>query len=352
MLCLSKRRKFLIAIAILPACAVAQPQTTTWTGTGNWTSTIHWSQGLPSVSTDASVRKSSDLTIPRGNFTVARLDVGTESGDNVRASLDGGHLLIRQDSLIVGERTGSDAEFDLNSGILESVMDIFVGGATGSVGRMNRSLLRIRGGRLTGLSLTIGEGLGSNSTVAIIGSAPQSVSALEFVAMHAEADPDGTPGVTTLSFTLDEHGVTPITISSRFRGLRIDHDRSSTCRLRVNLSAVPPRDDITLIESRAPNSGEFSELPESSQITATFNGHAYTWSLTYRGGTSGMMSSCITHLSIPRMPQSPTHVSHWPRLFLRGMDIRSSRLQSRRARRHFQEPKAMVPTQKADEAGG
>ncbi len=121
LLCLSKRRKFLIAIAILPACAVAQPQTTTWTGTGNWTSAIHWSQGLPSVSTDASVRKDSDLTIPHGSFTVARLDVGTESGDNVRASLDGGHLLIRQDSLIVGERTGSDAEFDLNSGILESV---------------------------------------------------------------------------------------------------------------------------------------------------------------------------------------------------------------------------------------
>ncbi|MDT7813082.1 MAG: hypothetical protein QOJ42_2998 [Acidobacteriaceae bacterium] len=33
--------------------------------------------------------------------TVARLDVGNERGDHARASLDGGNLLIRQDSLIV-----------------------------------------------------------------------------------------------------------------------------------------------------------------------------------------------------------------------------------------------------------
>jgi pectate lyase len=259
------------------------------------------------VSTDASIRKVSDLTIPHGNFTVARLNVGTESGDDVRASLDGGHLLIRQDSLIVGERTGSNAEFNLNSGILESVMDIFVGGATGSAGRMNHSLLRIRGGRLTGLSLTIGEGLGSNSTVAIIGSAPQSISALEFVAMHAESDPGGTPGVATLSFTLDAHGVTPIIISSLFGGLRIDHDSASMCRLQVSLGAVPPRDDITLIESRAPNSGEFSGLTEGSQVTASFNGHTYTWTLTYRGGTSG--HDVVLHNTSVNPPNAPVTYS-------------------------------------------
>jgi pectate lyase len=282
-----KARAFIIAAAISQACIASQSQTTTWTGTGTWTDAKHWSHGLPSVSSDASIRKASDVTIPHGDFTVGRLDVGTESGGTVHASLDGGHLLIRQDSLIVGERTGSNSEFDLNSGTLESVMDIFGGGATRSVGRMNQSLLRIRGGSLTGLSLTIGEGLGSNSTVAIIGSGPQSISALEFVAMHSASDPSGTPGVATLSYTLDAHGVTPITISSRFGGLRIDHDASSMCRLQVNLSSVPPRDDITLIESRAPNVGEFSGLFEGSQVMASFNSHSYTWKLTYRGGQSG-----------------------------------------------------------------
>jgi hypothetical protein len=306
----SKARTFLIATAILPACAAAHSQTTRWTGTGNWTSAKHWSHGLPSVSTDASVRKDSNLTIPHGNFTVARLDVGTESGDNVRASLDGGHLLIRQDSLIVGERTGSNAEFDLNSGTLESVMDIFVGGATGSVGRMNHSLLRVSGGSLTGLSFTIGEGLGSNATVAIIGSATRNIRALEFVALHAESDPNGTPGAATLSFTLDDYGVTPIIISSRFRGLRIDHDGSSTCRLQVSLSAVPPRNDITLIESRTPNAGEFSGLPEGSRITANFKGYAYTWTLTYRGGSSG--HNVVLHNTSTYPPDAPVTYSRAP----------------------------------------
>lgn len=310
MLYLSKARTFLIAAAILQACASAQSKTTTWAGTGDWTSAKHWSHGLPSVSTDASVRRDSNLTIPHGNFAVARLGVGTESGDNVRASLDGGHLLIRQDSLLVGERTGSNAEFDLNSGTLESVMDIFVGGASGSTGRMNHSLLRIRGGRLTGLSLTIGEGLGSNSTVDIIGSTPRSISALEFVEMLAQSDPGGTPAVTTLSFTLDDHGVTPIIIFSRFRGLRIDHDASSTCRLQVNLSAVPPRNDITLIESRAPNAGEFSGLSEDSQVTASFNGHTYTWTLTYRGGTSG--HDVVLHNTSTYPPNAPVTYSRAP----------------------------------------
>jgi hypothetical protein len=231
----SKARKFLAVAAILPTCAAAQLQTTTWTGTGNWISPKHWSHGLPSVSTDARIRRDSDITIPRGSFTVARLDVGTESGDNVRASLQGGHLLIRQDSLIVGERSGSSAEFDLNSGILESVMDIFVGGASASAKRMNHSLLRIRGGRLTGLSLTIGEGLGSNSTVEIIGSAPQSISALEFVEMHAQSDPDGTPAVSTLSFMLDDRGVTPITRTGRAA------DSTSTGRLSPRLNRFPRR---------------------------------------------------------------------------------------------------------------
>jgi pectate lyase len=280
-------RWFLVAMVICHGCASAQPWITTWTGSGNWTSAKHWSHGLPTVLTEASVRNDSDLKVGPGNFTVARLDIGTEGGDNVRTSLNGGHLLVRQDSLVVGERTGGSAEFDLNAGVFESVMDIFVGGASASAGRMNHSLLRVAGGRLTGLSLTIGEGLGSHSTVAIVGSTAESVSALEFVTLHAEADPGGTPGVATLSFTVDEHGVTPISISSRFQGLYIRHDETGTCRLQVNLSSVPPRDDITLIESRAQNRGEFSGLPEGSQITADFGGHTYTWKLTYKGGSSG-----------------------------------------------------------------
>lgn len=44
---------------------------------------------------------------------------------------------------------------------------------------------------------------------------------------------------------------------------------------------------FTLIASRAANDGEFSGLPEGSQISANFREHRYTWTLTYRGGNSG-----------------------------------------------------------------
>jgi pectate lyase len=195
--------------------------------------------------------------------------------------------LIRQDSLVVGEFNGGVAQFVLNGGSVESAMDIFVGGATASTGRMNRSTLVIRQGRLIGLSLTAGEGLGSDSTVEIVGSRSTAISALEFVEMLAFSDPGGKPATTTLAFTLDAHGVTPIAIQSRWQGLRISHDNASHCRLGIRLDAVPPRDDITLISSWSPTQGIFDGLPEGSEVSAEYNGHLYHWRLTYQGGASG-----------------------------------------------------------------
>ncbi|AEU37498.1 pectate lyase family protein [Granulicella mallensis] len=286
-ICVPLFRCLLLALAVMPVLANAQAPVSRWTGTGRWTSTAHWSHGLPTVFTEATVGGESAVTVPDGDFTVARLNVGTEPGDHARVSLDGGHLLVRQDSLIVGEYTGGSAEFTLNSGLLESVMDVFVGGATGSSKRMNHSVLRVRGGTLIGLSLTVGEGLGSQSTLSVEGSQAAAIRALEFVALQAEADPSGRPGEATLSYTVDEHGVTPISLSSRFSGLRIEHDATSHCRLRVSLSAVPPRDDITLVASRVATRGTFSDLPEGAEIAADYAGRTYRWTLTYKGGSSG-----------------------------------------------------------------
>jgi hypothetical protein len=143
--CVNSIRSLLLTLLIAPVAADAP--VSKWSGSGLWTSARHWDHGIPTVFTEATVDGESTVTVPDGQFTVARLDVGTESGDQARVSLDGGHLLVRQDSLIVGERTGGDAQFTLNSGFLESVMDIFVGGATASTQRMNRSILRVRGAR-------------------------------------------------------------------------------------------------------------------------------------------------------------------------------------------------------------
>jgi hypothetical protein len=139
---------FLLTSLLLTPITAAQSGTqTTWPkGTGRWTDATGWSGGVPTVFQEATVRGNSSVAIPHGSFTVARLNVGVNRGDHSRVELDGGALVIRQDSLVVGEYTGSDGTFVLNSGSLEDAMDVFVGGATGSTGRMNRSLLTIRGG--------------------------------------------------------------------------------------------------------------------------------------------------------------------------------------------------------------
>jgi hypothetical protein len=279
---------FLLTSVLLTPITAAQSGTqTTWPkGTGRWIDATGWSGGVPTVFQEVTVRGNSSVVIPHGSFTVARLNVGVNRGDHSRVELDGGALVIRQDSLVIGEYTGGDGTFVLNGGSLEDAMDVFVGGATGSTGRMNRSLLTIRGGTFVGLTLTIGEGLGSDSTVSIEGSRANAIRALEFVQLVPAADPGGTPGTATLAFTLDEHGVTPIVISSRYSGLRLQHDATSHCRLDIALSAVPPRDDVTLVSSRAATRGTFDGLPEGSEISADYAGRTYRWTLTYSGGAS------------------------------------------------------------------
>ncbi len=200
-------------------------------------------------------------------------------------------------------------------------MDIFVGGASASTKRMNTSALIVRGGELIGLTLTIGEGLGSDSTFEVAGSRATAISALEFVDLHAHADPSGKPAVTTMSFTLDDHGVTPIAIESRWNGLRIDRDSESHCVLHIGLSAVPPREDVTLIASHVATEGTFDQLLEGSDITAEFNHHVYRWQLTYKGGASGhdvvlrnrsvySPDDLVTHVLKPGAAPTPSWWGH------------------------------------------
>jgi pectate lyase len=256
-------------------------------GTGEWNDATMWSNGLPAVETEASVSGHSTVRIPVGQYTAAQLAVGNRAGDRARVELDGGELLLRQDSLRIGEYTDSEGTFVLNSGAMHCVMDVFVGAATGSTQRMTKAALIVRGGSFVGLTLTIGEGLGAESMVTIEGSRAEAVHALEFVSLLAYADPSGKPGHSTLSFVLDEHGVTPITIQSRWKGLRLEHDATSRCDLKIGLAAIPPREDVTLVSSKAATAGTFNNLPEGAEIVATYAGRSYRWELTYHGGSSG-----------------------------------------------------------------
>src|SRR5665213_2507447 len=127
----------LAAIATILACSSsAAPVESKWhDGPGSWTDGSRWSAGLPNELEEASVGGRSRVAIPAGHYSAAMLKIGCKSGDRAQLELDGGELLIRQDSLIVGEYTNSEGTFILNDGTMQSVMDIFVGAATGSVGR-------------------------------------------------------------------------------------------------------------------------------------------------------------------------------------------------------------------------
>jgi pectate lyase len=275
----------LASLGILLGATAAEPQTRWAGGDGVWTD-ARWTDGAPDAFKEVVVGQTSQVTLPRGTCLAADLEVGRQPGDHARVEVTGGKLVLLQDSLFVGERSGSSADFVLHAGAVHSVMDVFVGGATAAPGRATKASLTIDGGSFVGRTLTIGLGYGATSRVNVIGSKPEAVHALDNVYLQASAAPDGTPGDSTLAFALDEHGVTPITIESRRDGLRVIKDARSHCRLEIRLVAIPPREDVTLIAAHKRPQGTFDNLPEGAAITADFGGRTYRWSLTYHGGAS------------------------------------------------------------------
>jgi hypothetical protein len=283
--------RFLIlgTIGLGPATFLLRAQetkySTDWTvGTGDWADAAHWSDGLPTPMQRARVHGNSNVLVPVGIYLAGDLEVGLDAQDHARVEVDGGQLILMQDSLRVGEYTGGEGEFVLKNGAMHCVMDVFVGAADGVPGHGPKAALRIQGGSFVGRTLTIGVGWGANSLLAIEGSRASAIHVFDYVYIMGTADPNGHPGLSTLSFALDEHGVTPVTIQSRRSGLRIIKDAQSHCRLEIDLNAIPPRDDVTLVSTHVPIQGTFDDLPEGSEISAQYQGHTYRWQLTYHGG--------------------------------------------------------------------
>ena len=309
-------------IALLAASSALAQDSTVWTtGSGAWNDASHWTFGLPTPLTGADVRGNSQVTVPSGTFVAGDLRVGTHKGDQSRVEVNGGTVILVNDSLFVGEDGGGQGEFILNSGALYSVMDVFVGAATATTRRANDAALRIRGGTFLGRNLSVGYGFGSHAVVSVEGSQASAIHLLDYFYLQATTDPAARPGLTTLSYALDEHGVTPITIQSRVSGLRITSDGASQCRLEIALRAVPPREDITLVSSHVPIRGAFSGLPEGREITASYQGKTYRWALTYHGGAGGHdlvllsrntweESAPVTHVHPIPQPPAPLWRDH------------------------------------------
>lgn len=255
-------------------------------GSGSWTSATRWTDGVPTAFQSAVVRGDGEVEVPAGVFVVGDLKIGFNRGDRARVVVQGGELVLMQDSLRIGEYTGGEAEFVLRQGAMHCAMDVFVGAASTVPGRATRATLRISGGSFVGRTLTVGAGIGAESLLAIEGSQASAVHVLDY--FYLEGIPAGqTESGSTLSFTLDAQGVTPITVQSRRDGFRIIRRENGRCRLRVALSAVPPGGDITLVSTHVPIQGEFDDLPEGSEITANFHDRTYRWRITYRGGLEG-----------------------------------------------------------------
>ena len=246
-----------------------------------------WSNGLPNPFQRTEIHGNSNVLLPVGTYLAGDLEIGLQGGDEARVEVDGGQLILMQDSLRLGEDSGGSGELLLKSGAIHCAMDVYVGAANSVPGKATKGSLTIQSGGFLGRTLLVGNGWAAESRVHIEGSQPTAIHFLDYVYIQALADPDGHPGTTTLAFTLDAHGVTPITIQSHRNGLRIVKDKNCGCRLEVALSDVPPRDDVTLVSGHVPIVGTFDDLPEGSEVTAQFAGHTYRWKLTYQGGESG-----------------------------------------------------------------
>jgi hypothetical protein len=283
---------FLFAAVSLAIAAVSRAETesgtTKWmSGSGNWTEGAHWTQGLPNALTGVEIQGNGTVWVPEGTYPVANLYVGLHSDDHSRLEVDGGKIIVFQESMHAGELSGGEGEIILKSGAIHDSMEAYIGGGNAVPGRASRGSLIIQGGSFLCRSLMLGSGWGAQSYMAVEGSHASAVHILQYLYLTALVGSEGTPGVCVLSFTIDEHGVTPITIQSTHDGLRIIKDAKSHCRLQIVLSTIPPREDITLVSSHVPTSGTFDDLPEGGEIAADYEHKTYRWQLTYKGGASG-----------------------------------------------------------------
>ncbi|HVS51320.1 MAG TPA: hypothetical protein VHD62_03100, partial [Opitutaceae bacterium] len=115
----------LAALARATETSGANPDATTWTaGAGAWTEIGRWSDGAPDPSRRAVVRGDSDVRVTDGTFLAGDLEIGFNAGDRARVEVNGGALVLMQDSLRLGEYTGSAGEFVLRDGAMHCAMDV------------------------------------------------------------------------------------------------------------------------------------------------------------------------------------------------------------------------------------
>jgi pectate lyase len=264
-------------------------------GFGNWEDSARWGGPLPSRMTEARINgtpeKPSQVILARADVLVSHLSVA-EGGDTLASlALDGPSLTV-SGSIDVGKYNGSDGRLIIKAGRLFAGTIFLSGG--GGPGMRGRGTVEIRNGSLVTKDIELGVSAGCSSTLRIVGSKASGIVAEDglhigvYNYLNLEKEPP--PSATELIFDLDADGVTPIFTWGKTEG-RVnfpvpDENRNGvgTCRFRINLLAAPPSGDILLIGAANPCRGAFTGLVEGSAVRAEFDGKAYEWKLTYRGG--------------------------------------------------------------------
>lgn len=280
------------ALLFLCAClstTAADIRDTRWQGgAGDWTDAAHWTHGVPDAWSRVSMLGLLTARLSAAQLmAVGGLRIGTNPGDRGRLVIaDGAELIARRDFINAGGASDSEADILIENGALHGVSAFYLGGSGEQQVAASKARLEIRGGSFLHRIITLGWGQGAEATLHIAGSRVTAVHALDYLAMGVPAA-NAVPSTSTLAFTLDEHGVTPVTIQSRRTGLSISRKSPNRCRLVVRLSAVPPRDEVTLIAAHVASNGTFDDMPEGAEVRASHDGRSYAWRLTYRGGKSG-----------------------------------------------------------------
>jgi len=283
-------------VSLAGATALWAGTTVEWKGGGGaWENAAMWGGTLPSRTAEARINgtqdKPSQVILAHTNVLVTRLSVG-DGGNSLASLILDGPSLTASGGMDVGKYNGSDGRLVVKSGHLFAGI-IFVSGG-GGPGQRGRGAIEIQGGSVVTKNIALGNSSGSHCTLHIVGSKASGIAVEDYLSIgvynYLEVEKEPPPSATELIFDIDAEGVTPIFTWGKTEGqvrFPVPDNKGNgvgTCRLVLHLLAAPPSGDILLIGGPKKCQGEFTDLPEGAAVRAEFEGKAYEWRLTYRGG--------------------------------------------------------------------
>src|ERR1051326_1829600 len=291
-------RSAVVLIVIVGATALRAGTTLDWRGgVGNWEDAASWGGTLPWRTTEVHINGSQEkpdlVTLSSKNVLVSPLSVA--GGGNSLASLIlNGPSLTVSGGFDIGKYNGSNGRFVLKSGHVFAA-NIFTSGG-GGPNQRGSGTIEIQSGSLITKDIELGVSAGCHSTLHIIGSKASGIAAEDGVHIgvynYLNLEKEPPPSATEIIFDIDADGVTPIFTWGKTEGCvyfpipDANSNGVGTCRLRINLLAMPPSGDLLLIGSANACRGAFTDLPEGGAVRAEFGGKTYQWKLTYRGGAN------------------------------------------------------------------